>query len=273
MFMGKTVVITGAASGIGKGLAEKFLEEGAVVWACDINAEALAKMAWAAKKVNQSLRTFPLDVSDANAVRHLGLEVSNKEGSLDYWINNAGIGGLGSFKDLSPEEFHRVVAINLNGVIAGTRVALTHMEPKGAGTIVNMASVAGHVAPPFMTAYATTKHAVVGFTRSLREELRMNESPVKLVMVSPGFVDTAILAKGKKIGFPPWLEWALSSPKSVVSEIFAGLVKGEEEIFPTRNGRVMLRCHRMFPNTTVRSSKALLAKSFKDFILNRYNVS
>lgn len=267
-FVGKTVVLTGAAAGIGRSLTMALLERGAKVIACDRDEAQLSAFADECRKQGLALTPFPGDVTDSAAMERL----VNLPKTLDLWINNAGLAGLGGFLDVSPEEFDRVVAVNLGAVIGSTRLALRRMEKVGAGTIVNLASVAGHLAPPFMTAYATSKHAVVGFTRSLREELKMNHSLVRVVMVSPGFVDTAILSKGRRIGFPKWLEWALVSPEAASKEILRGLERGDEEIFPTWNGRLMLRLHRLFPRTLVRSSKMLLASSFPDFLLNRYRL-
>jgi short-subunit dehydrogenase len=191
---------------------------------------------------------------------------------IDLWFNNAGVAGLGGFQDLKAGDFDRVIDVNLKGLITGTRLALKQMESQGAGIIVNMASVAGHIAPPFMSAYAATKFAVVGFSRALREELKLRDCPVRVVMVSPGFVDTAILARGQRIGFPEWLTWALSTPEQVAQDILMGLAREEEEIFPTWNGKVMLQAHRYFPRAMMRGSRLLLVKRFRDLFLNRYTV-
>ena len=146
------------------------------------------------------------------------------------------------------------------------------MENQGTGTLVNMASIAGHLSAPYMSAYCTTKHAVVGFTRAIREELRLQDSPIKVVLVSPGFVDTSMIARGEKHGFPEWLRWTLSTPEKVAKEILTGIRVGEEELFPTQNGKWMLRAYRHFPKSTMKSSKMLLTRSLKDFLLNRYKV-
>lgn len=266
VFRGKHVVITGAASGIGRSLAEHLLKAGAQVWAVDIDETALRAWSVEARKKGQKLHPVPGDVTQLAT-----LESARRAATpVDYWINNAGISGLGEFRRMSPAAFQKVIAINLDAVVNGSRIALEEMDAHGKGRIVNLASVAGHLPPPFMTAYAATKHAVVGFTRALREEMRLSGCAVKVSLVSPGFVNTAILAKGEALGFPKWLDWALVSPEKVAQEILTALARGEEEIFPTWNGRLMLRLYRHFPRTTVKGTKLLLARSFKDWLLNHY---
>ncbi len=121
-----------------------------------------------------------------------------------------------------------------------------------------------------MVTYVTTKHAVVGFTRALTEELRHKSSPVSLLLVSPGFVDTQILAKGEAFGFPDWLDFLLAKPETVAEAIYKAMPSRRTEIFPTFNGQMIRRMYGVLPKTTLRSCKVLFAKSWKDALLNRY---
>ena len=100
----------------------------------------------------------------------------------------------------------------------------------------------------------------------------MKGSNAKIVLVSPGFVDTSLLSKGRARGFPKWLEWMISTPEEVAREIARGLKQGREEIFPTLNGKAILRMHRLFPRATLKSSRVLLTQSLKDLILRRYTM-
>jgi len=242
------------------------------VWALDRDEAALAKLAEEGKKYSLSIHTALLDVTDPEATRATMKKIVAESKSLDLWFNNAGISGMGAFLMQTPQEFTKVLALNLDAVVTGTREALKIMENQGTGVLVNMASVAGHLSSPFLSAYCTTKHAVVGLTRSVREEMRLMDSPVRVVLASPGFVDTKMIQRGEKMGFPDWLKWALSTPDAVANEILTGIRKGADEIFPTQNGRWMLRAYRLAPNTTMRTSKVLLTQSFKDLILNRFKV-
>jgi len=265
-FRGAHVVLTGAAGGIGRALGERLLKAGAEVWAVDLDETALRAWSVEARKRGQKLHPVVGDVTKPETLQ----EARRAASPVELWVNNAGIAGLGEFRRLTPEQFDRVISVNLQAVVSGTRIALEEMDSFGRGRIVNVASVAGHLPAPFMTAYAATKHAVVGFTRALREELRLGGSAVKISLVSPGFVNTAILAKGEALGYPSWLEWALVSPDKVAKEILRAIAQGEEDIFPTWNGRLMLRLYKLFPRTTMGGSKLLLARSFKDWLLNHY---
>ncbi len=268
----KVAAVTGGASGIGKALIVKLAKAGAIAWALDRDEAALKALADEGKKYNLTIKTAVLDVTDPKAVRETMRRIAAESKTLDLWFNNAGISGMGSFLMQTPEEFTKVVALNLEAVVAGTREALKLMENQGTGVVVNTASVAGHLSAPFLAAYCTTKHAVVGFTRAVREEMRLMDSPVRVVLASPGFVDTKMIARGEKLGFPDWLKWALSTPDAVAEEILTGIRKGAEEIFPTQNGRWMLRAYRLAPRATMRGSKVLLTQSLKDLILNRFKV-
>lgn len=269
MLAGKSVVVTGAGSGIGRVLALKLAALNADVWAADIATDSLASLAEEAEKLGHSLHVNVLDVVDADALARLRDAVLAERRSLDFWVNNAGIAGLGAFLDTTPADFFKVLDVNLKGLVNGTRVALEAMEKAGAGTIVNMASVAGHLPAPFMTAYNASKHGVVGFTRSLQSELKLKGSVVKIMMVSPGFVDTKIIARGEKLGFPESLSFLLATAESVADAVVKGMLSHRDEIYPTLNGKVMKGLYGWFPKTTVRSSRMLLAKNFRDILSNR----
>lgn len=269
MFAGKAAVVTGGAAGIGRELTLKLLAENAHVWVADKNAGGLAALQEEAQKFGKKLETRVCDVTDHDALRKLRDEVEATDGALTYWLNNAGIAGLGDFQNLSEDDFDRVLDINLKALVRGTRVALEVMEEHGAGCIVNMASVAGHIPAPFMSAYCAAKHGVVGFSRALQAELRLKGSPVRILMVSPGFVDTQIIAKGSELGYPEWLSFMLASPSSVAQDVLNGIRRGKSEIVPTFNGKMMKGLYRYVPDTMVKSSRILLSRSWKDVFVNR----
>lgn len=269
MFAGKQIVITGAARGIGRSLAEKFLNDKATVWALDYDGNTLAEFSDQASKYGKELHPIKVDLTDRAAFEASFKSIVEKAKRIDYWINNAGISGLGDFSSKSFEDFENVIRINLNATVLGTRLALEHMEEQGRGTIVNMASVAGHLPCPYLSAYCASKYAVVGFSQALREELYLKHVPVKMCIISPGFVDTKMLEREKAHGFPEWLGFLLSTPEAVSEEIYSGLKRGKLDIYPTFNGRMMLRMGKMLPQLTTKSSRLLLSKSVKDLLFFR----
>jgi short-subunit dehydrogenase len=266
---GKTVVITGAAHGIGRETALLLAEKGARVNAVDVDEKGLSDLEDAFSKFGYKLTTFTGSVTDHDFMVNVRTSVISTTKSLDIWINNAGVAKISGFLETEPADFQRVMDINLIAVIDGTRLALEVMEKQGIGLIVNIGSVAGYLPAPLMSSYNASKFAVVGFTKSMQAELKLNASPVKMLLVSPGFVDTNIVAKGQEHGFPEWLGFMLSSPEDVARVIVRGMIQEKSEIVPTLNGKLMRTMYSIFPETTVRSSRMLLTKNIKDLLTNR----
>lgn len=268
---GVRCIVTGAGSGIGRAFCEELLRAGATVGACDRDEGALASLVDLAERYGWECIALRADVTDERDLREVRDRFVTKTGGLDGWCNVAGIAETKAFQEQSSEMFDKVMQVNVGGVVYGTRVALETMEKQGSGFVVNVASVAGIVAAPFLSSYSTAKHAVVGFSRSLREELRLRDSPLRMVLVIPGFVSTPMLTKAG-ITFPEWLRWALATPEAVAKDMIKGLEQGAEEIVATENGRWMLRANRLFPRWTARRSRVLLARSFTDLLLRRFLV-
>ena len=191
IFSGKTAIVTGAASGMGRALTEHLLAAGARVIATDINEQGLNALSSAATTDNKEmLETAVLNVCDREAFSSLIKHVAERHG-LDYLFNNAGIAITSELKDNSKADWQRTIDINQMGVLYGTLAAYEVMRQQGHGHIVNTASIAGLMAAPMMALYAMTKHAVVGLSLSLREEARIYG--VKVSVVCPGIVETNIV--------------------------------------------------------------------------------
>jgi len=189
IFHGKTAVVTGAASGMGRAITLKLLSFGAHVVATDVNAEGL-KALTAGHTGAGKLTTQQLDVTNRTAFTALIQDVAAK-GSLDYLFNNAGIAITGELKDNVESDWQRTIDINQMGVLYGTLAAYEVMRVQGSGHIVNTASIAGLMPAPMLALYAMTKHAVVGLSLSLREEAKIYG--VRVSAVCPGIVETNIV--------------------------------------------------------------------------------
>jgi NAD(P)-dependent dehydrogenase (short-subunit alcohol dehydrogenase family) len=185
---GKIAVVTGGASGIGKGIAASLAAEGARVIIADIQREALDVAA-----AELGVDGVPTDVSDSDSVERLARTVVEKYGTVHVVCNNAGIGPLAPVKDLTLDDWRWMLGVNLWGVIHGvhTFLPLLSGNPDG-GHIVNTASMAGLVAHARLGAYSTAKYGVVALTEVLAEELAADGSRVGVSVLCPGTVRTNI---------------------------------------------------------------------------------
>ena len=188
---GKVAIVTGGASGIGRGTVERFVAEGARVVIADIEedrGEALA----AALGADALFRRA--DVSDPEQVGALVATAVEKFGGLHVMVNNAGVSGTmhGRFLDDDLADFHRVMAVNVLGVMAGTRDAARHMASHGGGSIINMTSIGGIQAGGGVMTYRASKAAVIQFTKSAAIELAYYE--IRVNAIAPGNIPTPLLA-------------------------------------------------------------------------------
>lgn len=261
----RLVMITGAGSGIGRALALEFLREGCRVIALDKSLDGLQHLKKEASLSGFKIETRYADVSDKGRILPALEDCFFQYGPPFIFVNNAGAAKVGDFLGLGLEDFEEILKVNFNGVLCGTYFALSKMKEKREGIVVNMASMAGHIPAPYMAAYTSSKHAVVGFTRALHLELEMSQSPVKVCLVSPGFVDTPIMTQGEN-EFPPFLRWMVSSPQFVARKIVQGIQKGRLEIYPDPGGRMMKTFYRLSHFLTLKFSRLLLAQSWSQLL-------
>jgi meso-butanediol dehydrogenase/(S,S)-butanediol dehydrogenase/diacetyl reductase len=180
----KRVLITGGARGIGAATAKRFLEEGACVVVLDCNDEALSRIKGSLSSLSG---TICVDVSDADAVARAFDELDELLGGLDVLINNAGISIRHLFMDITPQQWHRVMDVNLNGMFFVAQQAARRMLVGDGGVILNMGSTNGIMGYPFYADYNASKAGVIELTRSMALELAPK---VRVNCVCPGFILT-----------------------------------------------------------------------------------
>jgi short-subunit dehydrogenase len=190
---GKTVVITGASSGIGEELAVALAARGAHVVLAARDEAALAAVKQRCEQAGGRALVVPTDVSDPEACRRLVERSVAEFGGIDVLVNNAGLGMRGRFEDVTDlSVFERLMRVNYLGSVYCSHHALPHLKARR-GLLVAVSSLTGKSGAPTRSGYAATKHAMQGFFDSLRIELR--DSGVDVLVVSPGFVTTNIRAR------------------------------------------------------------------------------
>ena len=192
-FRGRTAVVTGGASGMGKGIAQCLLAEGMQVFIADIEESALGRTAAEIGAIG-----ITADVSDFESVRTLARNVCERAGTVHVLCNNAGIGPMGRIADLSIEDWRWMIGVNLWGVIHGVQAFLPVLRanPDG-GHIVNTASVGGLVTMPGLGAYAVSKYGVVALSETLAQELAEERSRVGVTVLCPGPTRTNIRSSSR----------------------------------------------------------------------------
>jgi len=189
---GKSVLVTGAASGIGRAIALACGRRGARVVICDVNEDGLAKTEADLRGLGREVLARRVDVSRESDVRELAAAVHADVPAVDLLVNNAGVGLGAGFLDTSLEDWDWILGINLRGVILGCHFFVPKMVERGrGGHVVNIASMAAFTPGAMLSAYSTTKCAVLGFSEALADELQWHG--IGVTAACPGFIDTKIV--------------------------------------------------------------------------------
>jgi NAD(P)-dependent dehydrogenase (short-subunit alcohol dehydrogenase family) len=262
-FEGKSAIVTGGASGIGRALCEAMAARGAIVVVADLDEAAAGEVARAICARGGRAEAAAVDVCDPAAVKRIVDDTTAARGRLDYMFNNAGIGVFGEERDVSLDDWRRVLDVDLYGVVHGVRAAYPVMVRQGHGHIVNTASVAGLVPCPLEISYTTAKYGVVGLSQALRAEgARLG---VKVSVVCPGFIDTAILQRAELRTSVERSKLLAMIPKPMPAErcaqvILDGVERNRSTILVTAHAKALYWLNRVSPDISVRIARALVDK-------------
>lgn len=261
----KVVFLTGAASGIGKELARQLMKLGAQVMLTDRDGEDCRVVA---ESLGENAEARTLDVTQPEDFDQALDAAWERFGRVDILVNNAGIGMGGEFADIDAGMWERIVAVNLMGVVHGCRLAFPRMAAQGGGQIVNIASMFGLLPGGLFAPYVTTKHAIVGLSRSLRLEGRANQ--IRVTAVCPGFIETPIFDNAETTPGMDRDRARESIPfrflpvEKAAATILAGLVNDPERLVFPFEIRLLCWLDRVVPALTNWMFLQSLNKSRKD---------
>lgn len=245
---GQVVAITGAARGIGRATAAALSAQGARVAIGDIDASLAARTA---QELGAGTVGLPLDVTDRASFSAFLDEVEKRLGPLDVLINNAGIMPVGEFVQETEATAKRMIDINLHGVIYGSKLALQRFRPRGRGHLVNLASMAGKSGVVHGATYAATKHAVVGLSDSLRQELR--GSGIDVTVVMPVGVNTELYS-----GLQQLRGLKTPQPEDVADAIVEALQTGRFEVYVPKAMGLTVRLTALLPRRAAEAVARLI---------------
>jgi NAD(P)-dependent dehydrogenase (short-subunit alcohol dehydrogenase family) len=249
----KVIVITGAGSGIGRELARSFAAENCRLALSDINEKGLNETVAQLRMSDDRVTTHIVDVSDREASEQFALAVVEKFGQVDVLINNAGLASVGMVDEVSYEAFHRVIDVNMWGVVYGCRAFLPYLKQRPESVLANVSSINGMV--PFMSngPYNMSKYAVYGLNETLMMELR--DTPVHVLSIHPGGIKTDIVNSSigvtaeNKAGFA---KLANTTAEQAATAIVKAIKAKRSYLFIGPDAKFMQFLKRLSPRLTLR---------------------
>ncbi|KPK53323.1 MAG: short-chain dehydrogenase [Myxococcales bacterium SG8_38_1] len=245
-------VITGAGSGLGRALALDLAERGASLVVSDIDSSSADETAALVRKQGTRAEVIPCNVTKRDAVFGLIEETERRLGGIDFLANNAGVAVGGPFDEISIEDWRWAVDINLWGVIYGCQAAVPKMKAQGHGYILNVASAAGLLSPPAMSAYNVTKAGVVSLSETLYAEYK--GAGIRVTALCPTFFRTNIVSSGRGATTEKddaqiirWMERSKVQAPDVAKAAIDAVRDGKLYVQPMRDGRMAWRLKRTHP--------------------------
>lgn len=211
------VAIVGASSGIGRDTALKFAQRGAQVVVAARSQPGLDSLVAEIHQQGGKAIAVVADVADFQQVQAIAEKTVAEYGRLDTWVHAAATGVLATFEQMTPEEFKRVVDVNLMGQVYGAMAALPHLKREGRGALIHISSMEGRRGLPLQSAYSAAKHGIEGFLDALRVELQYEKIPISVTSVLPAVINTPYYNKVrtklgvKPTGIPPYYDPSLVS--------------------------------------------------------------
>src|SRR5947207_4278946 len=224
----QVVVVTGASAGVGRATVRAFAQRGADVGLLARGVDGLEAARREVEAAGGRAIAIPTDVADADRVEAAADRIERELGPIDVWVNNAMVSVFSPVKELTPDEVHRVTEVTYLGVVYGTLAALKRMLPRDRGSIVQVGSALAYRGIPLQAAYCGAKHAIQGFTESLRSELLHDKSNVRVTMVQLPAINTPQFS---------WVKSRLPREPQPVPPIYAPEIAADAIVWAARHRR------------------------------------
>jgi NAD(P)-dependent dehydrogenase (short-subunit alcohol dehydrogenase family) len=192
----QVVVLMGASSGIGRETALRFTKRGAKVVVSARGEQGLDSLVDEIRRSGGEAVAIPAEVTDFEQVKAVADRTVEEYGRLDTWVHLAAVGLFATFEQTTPEEFERVIDVNLMGQVYGAMAALPHLKREGCGALIHISSVEAKRSFPFHSAYGASKHGIDGFLEALRVELKHEGWPISVTQVMPGTITRRSSTRG-----------------------------------------------------------------------------
>jgi NAD(P)-dependent dehydrogenase (short-subunit alcohol dehydrogenase family) len=244
----QVVVIMGASSGIGRETALQMARRGAKLVVAARDGEALSSLAEAVKREGGDALAVAADTSEMDEVRAVADAATERYGGFDTWVQGAAVAVYARFEETTPDEFRRLIDVNLMGNVHAALVALPHLRRRGAGAFVSISSVEARRAFPYHAAYAASKHAIDGLLEALRLELRQEGVPISVTNILPGSINTPLFDKARsRLGVKPMPIPPIYQPRTVAPVILYAAEHPVRELVAGGAAKALLTGQRISP--------------------------
>jgi NAD(P)-dependent dehydrogenase (short-subunit alcohol dehydrogenase family) len=244
----QVVVVMGATSGIGRATALLFAKKGARVVVSGRDSQELENLVEEIRHEGGYANAITSDVADFEQVKALADKTAEIFGRIDSWVHTPAVMMYATFEDTQPEEFKRVLEVNLLGQIYGAKAALPHLKRGDGGALIHISSIEAIRSLPYQSAYAASKHGMVGFLDALRLELKEEGAPISVTNIKPAGINTPLYDKAlTRLGVKPRPVPPVYEPQSVAQAIVYAAEHPVRELAVGGPGKLLALTHRFSP--------------------------
>lgn len=260
---GKTVVITGGTSGVGRAAAEAFALAGCNVVVAARGQQGLDETVSLVRDLGAVALGVPTDVSNAEEVKNLAQQALQFNGRIDIWVNNAGVMASGKFEDIPVESMDQVVKTNLLGFMHGAYNVLPIFKRQGEGVLINNVSIGGYMPAPYSTAYSSTKFGIRGMVEGLQGEVS-NEPNIHIVGLYPGIQrSTGNMHSAKYSGLDFKIPPFSTDPRELAAQMVEAAINPKKSIVTDGYAATMKFLYGLFPKTIINTASAVMRLTMK----------